>query len=178
MTDSHQSDTEPTATPRRPRRPPTRLVGVGVALAVIGAVVLLRDGEADEAVPRDLSTPEGAAATFATAASTGDVDGLLSATCLGNAGCAAEHGGGLSAQQITTAKKIMSDNVGEIGDRRRHAEFTTARTGAQRSTREVDYRLPGVSERSYLVFVHYQDRWLYIATGGPTTPTPATAPAT
>jgi hypothetical protein len=178
VTDPHQSDTEPTATPRRPRRPPTWLVGAGVVLAVIGAVVLLRGHEADEAVPRDLSTPEGAAAAFASAASTGDVDGLLAATCLGNAGCAAEHGGGLSAQQITTAKKILSDNAGEIGARLRHAEFTTARTGTQHNTREVDYRLPGVSERSYLVFVHYQDRWLYIATGGPTTATPATAPPT
>jgi hypothetical protein len=78
----------------------------------------------------------------------------------------------------TFSTRWSDDNAGEIGARLRHAEFTTARTGTQHNTREVDYRLPGVPERSYLVFVHYQDRWLYIATGGPTTPTPVTAPTT
>jgi hypothetical protein len=174
VTNPQQSDIETIASPRR--RPPAWLVGAGVVLAVIGVVAFLRDGGGDAAVPGDLSTPQGAATAFAAAASAGDVDGVLAATCLGNAGCAAEHGGGVSAQQITAAKKIIADNVGDIGARLRHVEFTSTRAGTQPSTSEVDYRLPGTAagERNYLVFVHYRDRWLYLATGGPTIPAPTT----
>ncbi|MFC4855990.1 hypothetical protein [Actinophytocola glycyrrhizae] len=181
MTDPQQSDAEPTASPRRRRRPPAWLVGAGAALAVIVAMVLLRDGgDGDAAVPRDLSTPKGAAEAFAMAAAAGDVDGVFAAACLGDDGCAAEHGGDVTAQQITAAKKVITDNVREIGGRLRHAQFTTARDGAQPGTQEVDYRLPGASpgERNYLIFVQYRDRWLYIASGGTTAPATASAPAT
>jgi hypothetical protein len=178
--DSQQSDAERTASPRRRRRPPAWLVGAGVAVVAIVTLVVLHDGgEGDAASSRDLSTPEGAAKAFAMAAAVGDVDGVLAATCLGDAGCAAEHGDGVTTQQITAAKKVIADNVREIGGRLRYAEFTTARAGAQPGTREVDYRLPGVSqqERSYLVFVQYRNRWLYIATGDSTTSPPAPSPA-
>jgi hypothetical protein len=180
VTDPQQSDAEPTASPRR-RRPPAWLVGGGVALAAIVAMVLVRDGGngGGPAGPQDLSTPQGAAKAFAFAAGSGDGDGVLAVTCLGDTGCAAEHGGGVTAQQITAAKKLLSDNLLEIGGRLRHAVFTTAHAGTQPDTREVDYRLPGTAqgERNYLVFVHYQDRWLYIATGGPTPTAAATTPA-
>lgn len=178
MTDPQQSDAEPSASPRR-RRPPAWLIGAAAALAAIVAVVLLRDA-GDTAGARDLSTPHGAAEAFAMAAAAGDVSGVLAAACLGDPGCAAEHGGGVTTQQITAAKKLIADNLREIGGRLRHAEFTTARDGTLPGTREVDYRLPGAAqgERTYLVFVHYRDRWLYIATGGTTAVSPpATTPA-
>ncbi|MCT2581945.1 hypothetical protein [Actinophytocola gossypii] len=169
--------TETDARPRARRRPPAWLLGAGAVLVVIVAVALLRGGE-DEPRPTDLTTPEGAAEAFAQAAAAGDVDGLLAVTCLGDNGCAAEHGGGANPEQISAAKKVIADNVREIGSRFGYAEFTPARPGAEPGTRAVDYRLPGMpeNERHYLIFVEYQDRWLYIATGGgaeATTPAPA-----
>jgi hypothetical protein len=175
--DPQQSTAEPAAPSRRRRRPPNWLIGASVAAAAIVAVVVVRDG--DTTPPPDLSTPQGAAEAFAMAAATDDVDGVLATSCLGDNGCATAHGGGATTRQIATAKKVIADNLREIGGRLRHAEFTTARAGTQPGTQEVDYRLPGVprEERNYLVFVHYQDRWLYIATGGPATPSdPTTAP--
>ncbi len=166
-TDPQQSDTGATA-PRRRRRPPAWLVGAGLALAAIAAVTFLR-GEDAPAAKRDLSTPEGAARAFAGAAAAGDVEGVLAITCLGSAGCTAEHGGGVTPEQVAAAEKVIAKNVREIGGRFGNAEFTASRAGTEPGTREVDYRLPGMpeGERNYLVFVEYQNRWLYIATGGP-----------
>lgn len=176
MTDPQQSDTEQAAAPRR-RRPPAWLVGAGTALVAVVAMVLLRDGgDHDTTVPRDLSTPQGAAETFAMAASVGDVDSVLASACLGDPGCVAEHGNGVTPQQVTAAKKVIADNMRELGGQLRNARFTTAHAGTRPGTQEVDYLLPGAAreERTYLVFVHYRDRWLYLATGsGPATSSPA-----
>ncbi|MFL6127384.1 hypothetical protein [Actinophytocola sp.] len=198
MTDVQQSDTEPTepaevtestdepdepaevtgsARPRR--RPPAWLFAVAGALLVVAVVAFLRGG-GDAARPRDLSTPQGAAEAFAAAASAGDVDGMLAVTCLGDAGCAAEHGKGITKEEIRAAQKVIAGNMRELGGRFRYAEFTDVRAGAEPGTRDVDYRLPGVSDeqRNYLVFVKYRDRWLYIASGGSTTTSPPTASPT
>lgn len=169
-TDPQQSDSGAAVAPRPRRRPPAWLVGAGIALVAIVAVTLLR-GEDAPAAKRDLSTPEGAAEAFAGAAAAGDVEGVLAITCLGSAGCAAEHGGGVTPEQVTAAKKVIAEHVREIGGKFGNAEFTATRAGAEPGTREVDYRLPGMpeGERNYLVFVEYQNRWLYIGTGGPAT---------
>jgi hypothetical protein len=172
-TDPQQSDVDETDPPRPRRRPSPWLVVAGVVLAVVVAAVLLRGGGEDAAAgPRDLTTPKGAAEAFAQAAATGDVEGMLAVTCLGDDGCAAEHGGDVTPEQVRAAKKVIADQMREISGRFGHAVFTTARAGAEPGTQEVDYRLPGMpeGERNYLVFVEYQDRWLYIATGGPTAP--------
>lgn len=163
-TDSQQSDTP--AETRRRRRPPTWLLIAAGVLAVAAAVTLLRGGAAER--QWDMSTPEGAAEAFASAAAAGDVEGILSVTCLGNGGCAAEHGGGVTTEQIDAAKKVVADHVRDLGGEFASAQFSASQAGTQPGTREVDYRLPGMpeEERHYLVFVKHQDRWLYIATGG------------
>jgi hypothetical protein len=171
-TDSPQSDID-NAAPRR--RPPAWLIVVGGALVVIVAMSLLSGGDDAPARPRDLSTPVGAAEAFSAAAAANDVDGLLAVTCLGYDGCASAHGGGITTEQINAAKKVLADNVHLIGRRFTNAQFSAARAGTQPGTREVDYRVPGMpeGERNYLIFVEYENRWLYISTGGPAGMTPA-----
>jgi len=180
QTGTDPAGTEDDTSLRSRRRPPAWLVGAGGVLVVIVAVALLRGGGDDSARAQDLSTPESAAEAFARAAAAGDVDGLLAVTCLGDAGCAAEHGGGASTEQITAAKRVLADNVREIGGRFGHAHFTAARAGSEPGTREVDYRLPGMpeNERNYLVFVEHQDRWFYIATGSGAASTAPPVPTT
>jgi hypothetical protein len=181
MTDPQQSDAEPTASPRPRRRLPGWVfVAVGALVAVVAVVLLRSGGEGDATAQRDLSTPQGAAEAFAMAAAAGDVDGVLAATCLGDAGCAAEHGHGVTPEAVKAAQKVIADNVRQIGGRFQYAEFTTVRAGAEPGTQEVDYRLPGLpeGERNYLIFIRYRDRWLYIASGGPTSTSPPAASPT
>jgi hypothetical protein len=164
------TDQQPAEDQEAPSRRSFRwLIGVGVGVVVAAGVLVWAAGIEDAPRKQDLSTPRGAAETFAQAAAAGDVDGVLAATCLGHDGCAEQHGGGATPAHLSEAKEVIVKNVREIGARFRQAEFTGTRAGAVAGTQEVDYRLPGMpeAERSYLVFVEYQNRWLYIGTGGP-----------
>ncbi len=174
-TEREQPETEPEQTgaepaeddaPRSRRRPPLWLLVAAGLLVVVAVVTFTRD---TGTTAPDLSTPEGAARAFAQSAAVGDVDGVIAVTCLGDDGCAAEHGDGVTDDQLRAAKKVIADNVHEIGNLFARVRFTSARPGAEPGTQEVDYRLPGMRARNYLVFVEHEDRWLYIGTGtGPT----------
>ena len=116
----------------------------------------------------DLSTPESAAESFATAAATGSGDTLLSLACVGHLSCVTEHAPDLDAASLTDARAVISENAYELADHLEGAEFAPAVDGTRPGTKDVPYRTPAMTGGTTvtLTFVQSGGEWLYL---GPTT---------
>lgn len=116
----------------------------------------------------DLSTPENAARSFASAAAAGSGDTLLTLACVGHVSCVHEHATDLGAAQLDDARAVIRDNAPELAHHLRGVEFSPAVDGAVPGAKDVPYRTPAMAAdaRLTLTFVRSGDDWLYYGPAG------------
>ncbi|MCP3803450.1 hypothetical protein NLX83_29660 [Allokutzneria sp. A3M-2-11 16] len=151
--------------------------GAGVVVAVVVAVLVAhaggdrgvtdshaasdRDGEPGTSY--DLSTPQRAARSVATASKAGDGNALLKLTCVGHPDCVRRFHADTTDKEVTASQDKIRDGVHELAAKLDQATFAPPNNGSKPGVKEVRYLTPNMNGDQYgaISFVEFNGNWLY-----------------
>jgi hypothetical protein len=161
----------------------------GVVLAVIVTVLVValsRDDVAgsDDSTPisgdataptsekADLSSPDKAAESFATAVAAGDGPAIAELTCVADDACVEQYSKGADPAELAEARDKIVEGADELAAQLKGAEFGAVADGPEPGMKQVEYRTPAMAagETGYLIFAEFDRTWLFMGGGAKTAP--------